>query len=64
MLKFETIETSISACPYGKLDKDGRVIMIGSYSCTKCSMYKGKGNYLKTIICKAEEKKDVIIKDC
>ena len=55
MLRFETIETSISACPYGQLDNHGAIIMIGSYSCKQCEMYKGKGNYNNTIICKKEE---------
>jgi len=57
MIKFETMETSISACPYGHADKDGRIIMVGSFSCTHCDMYKGKGSYKNTIICEAEEGK-------
>lgn len=55
MLKFETMDVSISACPYGHADKSGKIIMVGSIACAHCDMYKSKGSYKNTIICKAEE---------
>lgn len=55
MLRFETVQVSITVCPVGKIDKYGDMILIGSIECAQCPCYKGRGAYPNTIICEMEE---------
>lgn len=53
MIAYETIPVSITACPYGRINECGEIIMVGSVSCSRCADFERKT--ANVVICRMEE---------